>query len=196
MVDFAGLDLPKLDYAEYLTNTVYFAFSPLYYLFDKSTFLSKLRDFYSHSRESEAGGSNLWHVQMLCVFGLGHAILARGPGRSGPMGSQFLARAVEALPDAHRLGLEEVIAVEVLIILSLFMQAMDMRLAAYNYVTFSARHDNFQQLTHFRLGKRLASPSQMVSTGDSTATDYRWTSSNTERSSGGPSMLSTENFQA
>jgi hypothetical protein len=71
------------------------------------------------------------HIQMLVISALGASILSRESSPSGPIGSQYLARAVEALPDYHQLLQEPVLSIETLNIVSLFMQAMDMQVAAY-----------------------------------------------------------------
>src|SRR5450755_2942484 len=71
---------------------------------------------------------------MLVVFAFGRSILAREAGPSGPVGSIYFARAVEGLPDCHRLCQEPILSIEILCVFALFMQAMDMRLAAYEYV--------------------------------------------------------------
>jgi hypothetical protein len=45
-VDPSGLNLRPEEYAEYLTQTVQFAFRPMYHLFDKAAFLRRLHEFY------------------------------------------------------------------------------------------------------------------------------------------------------
>lgn len=134
LVDLSGLEIPTEDYAEYLTNTVYFTFGRLYYLFDKKRFVSKLHQFYIDQDSGRIIVTNLWHVQMLAILALGKLILAREPGRSGPAGAVYFARAVEALPDAHRLSQDYAMSIELLLLFSLLAQAMDMRLAAHSYV--------------------------------------------------------------
>lgn len=130
ILNLSGIDLPPLDYAEYLTNTLHFTFGPMYYLFDREVFLASLHQFY----EDQHSQSNLWQIKMLLVFAFGTSILAREAGRSGPAGAIYLGRAVEALPDPHRLRQDPIVSIEVLCMLALFMQAMDMRRAAYDYV--------------------------------------------------------------
>ncbi|KAK2628739.1 hypothetical protein QTJ16_001842 [Diplocarpon rosae] len=71
---------------------------------------------------------------MLLVFAFGKSILAREVSQSGPTGAAYFARAVEALPDPHRLRQDPILSIEILSMLALFMQAMDMRRAAYDYV--------------------------------------------------------------
>jgi hypothetical protein len=153
-VDLTGLNLPSEEYAEYLTQTVHFAFGPMYHLFDKVEFSRKLHEFYQAdtSSTSTLQLTGLWHIQMLVIFALGTSILSRESGPSGPTGSQYFARAIEALPDCHQLSQEPVLSIEILGLISLFMQAMDMRVAAHQYVrTYyeTTRHDN-RYLTGYR----------------------------------------------
>jgi hypothetical protein len=153
-VDLTGLNLPSEEYAEYLTQTVHFAFGPMYHLLDKVEFSRKLHEFYQAdtSSTSTLQLTGLWHIQMLVIFALGTSILSRESGPSGPTGSQYFARAIEALPDCHQLSQEPVLSIEILGLISLFMQAMDMRVAAHQYVrTYyeTTRHDN-RYLTGYR----------------------------------------------
>lgn len=133
-VDLSGLELPSEDYAEYLTHSLWFAFHPMYHLFDKKTFLCRLRQFYTDCNNENIEITGLWYIQMLVVFAFGQSILSREAGPQGPTGAPFFAKAVEALPDCHQLSQEPVLAIEILVLFSLFMQAMDMRLAAHQYV--------------------------------------------------------------
>ncbi|KAJ0422044.1 hypothetical protein BJY00DRAFT_311445 [Aspergillus carlsbadensis] len=138
-VDLSGLNLPSEDYAEYLTQTVHFAFRPLYHLFDKAAFLRRLHEFYDNLKGATPQPTGLWHIQMLVIFALGTSILSRESGPSGPTGSQYFARAIEALPDCHQLSQEPVLSIEILGQIALFMQAMDMRVAAHQYIGLAVR---------------------------------------------------------
>ncbi|PBP24834.1 hypothetical protein BUE80_DR004218 [Diplocarpon rosae] len=134
LLDLSGIDLPPEDYAEYLTNTLLFTLGPLYYLFDKNVFLARLRSFYRDENAGRKHQAGLWHLKMLLVFAFGKSILAREVSQSGPTGAAYFARAVEALPDPHRMRQDPILSIEILSMLALFMQAMDMRRAAYDYV--------------------------------------------------------------
>ena len=142
-----GLDLPTEDYAEYLVNTVSFNMSPLYYLYDKSAFLAKLRDFYAHENAGKEQITDLWHIHLLLVFAFGKSLLAREVGSLGPTGTIYFVRAFEALPDSHRLCQQPIPSIEVLCTLALYMQAMDMRLAAHDYVCITD-HQRRPELIH------------------------------------------------
>lgn len=129
------IDLPPLDFAEYLTSTVTFYAGPLYCLYEKPIFLARLRAFYASTSTAAHERPGLWHIQMLLVFALGRAILAREHFKTGPAGTTYFLRALEALPDTHRLYEDPVLSIEILCLLTLFMQAIDAGQEAYGYVS-------------------------------------------------------------
>lgn len=133
-LDLSELELPSAEYAEYLTNTFYFAFSPLYYFFDRNVFFDNLRKFYVNQRSGGASEPTLWLVKMLLVFAFGQSILNKEAGPRGPTGYAYYAKAVESLPNPHFLFQDPVQAVEILCLLALFSQAIDMRFAGIQYV--------------------------------------------------------------
>lgn len=128
------IDLPPLDFAEYLTNTVTFYAGSLYCLYDKAAFLGRLRDFYAKVSSGNMPKAGLWHIQMLLVFALGRAVLAREHTKAGPAGTTYFLRAVEALPDIHRLYEDPALSIEILCLVALFHQSVDAGQEAYGYV--------------------------------------------------------------
>ncbi|RDW61368.1 hypothetical protein BP5796_11260 [Coleophoma crateriformis] len=134
MIDLSGVDLPSEDYADYLTRTVILTLSPLYTLLDQKAFLDQLHQFYDQNRRGNMPKTGLWHIQMLIIFAFGTSILSREAGPLGPTGALYFSKAMEAMPDCHRLCVEPLISIEILCMISLFMQAMDMRFAAQLYI--------------------------------------------------------------
>lgn len=130
----AGLELPTVEYAEYLVNTTWFATCSLYYLFDKKTVLSNVERFYAEGPHTAEKHTELWHIQLILIFAFGISILAKDVGSSGPRGTEYFARAMEVIPDGHRLAMNAVTSVEVLSLVALFMQSIDMRFGAQQYV--------------------------------------------------------------
>ncbi|KAL3417228.1 hypothetical protein PVAG01_11228 [Phlyctema vagabunda] len=139
VIDLSGIDLPSEDYAEYLTHTVSFTLGPLYYLYDRDTFLKRLHLFYADEGGRTSQSSDPWLIQMLIVFAFGKSILAREVGPSGPTGVVYFSKAFEALPDCHRLHENPILAIETLSLIALFMQTIDMRMAAHEYIGQAAR---------------------------------------------------------
>lgn len=133
-VDLNNLDIPSLEYAEYLLSTISYSLGSMYYLFDKTLFLGKFRDF-RRNRDTDAFvATDPWLIQMLIVLGLGKSVASREPGPSGPSGRDYFVRAVQAFPNMHFMYEDPILSIEILCASALFLQMMDMRLAAYGYV--------------------------------------------------------------
>ncbi|PYH94674.1 hypothetical protein BO71DRAFT_475541, partial [Aspergillus ellipticus CBS 707.79] len=99
---FTKRELPSLDHALYLMNTVNFHIAQLYHLFDEVFFTEGHYKFYENST-SEIPNYNLWYIQYLLVIALGKTFLVqRAPG-DPPPGAIFFARAMKLLPDVKGL---------------------------------------------------------------------------------------------
>jgi len=131
----ADIHYPSQEYAEYLTSTVVFYLGSTFYTFDKDVFLHHLHQFYSALAKDETPTASLWHIQMLLVFALGQALLAKTASPEGPAGVAYFVKAMEALPDILGFYQEPILAIEILCLLALFMQAADMKNGAYGYVS-------------------------------------------------------------
>lgn len=134
-LDLASIPLPRLSYAEYLTNTVVTHFGSLYSLFEPEAFLRKLRAFYSERRQGQVPDATLWHIQMLLVLAFGKSILSREHCEKGPSGMAYFTHAIEAMPDIRRLYEHPLLSIEILCLAALFMHATD--LLQESYVTVS-----------------------------------------------------------
>lgn len=134
-LDLASIPLPRLSYAEYLTNTVVAHFGSLYSLFEPEVFLQKLRAFYSERGKCQVPDATLWHLQMLLVLAFGKSILSREHCEKGPSGMVYFTHAIEATPDIRRLYEHPLLSIEILCLAALFMHATD--LLQESYVTVS-----------------------------------------------------------
>ncbi|KAK1673881.1 fungal-specific transcription factor domain-containing protein [Colletotrichum godetiae] len=131
----ATVDIPSLDYALYLTNTVKFHLGQTYHLFDEESFMTGLYDFYRRGPRLEpTADSRLWYIQFLMIMAFGKALLVPGNPNQTPPGSSLVTRALELLPDVHGLYQEPVLSVEILCSLSLYLQSVDHRNSAYTYI--------------------------------------------------------------
>ncbi|KAK2598269.1 hypothetical protein N8I77_011693 [Diaporthe amygdali] len=130
-LDLASTPLPRLSYAEYLTNTVFIHAGSLYSLFDPAVFLERLREFYDERTRGVAPNARLWHVQMLLILGFGESILAREHSASGPSGMAYFTRAIEAMSDIRRLYEDPLLSIEILCLATLFMHATDLLQESY-----------------------------------------------------------------
>lgn len=136
-LDLANIPLPRLSYAEYLTNTVFIHTGSLYSLFDPAIFLARLREFYDERTRGVVTNARLWHIQMLLILGFGKSILAREHSESGPSGMIYFTRAIEAMSDIRRLYEDPLLSIEILCLAALFMHATDLLQESYVTVSLS-----------------------------------------------------------
>lgn len=131
--DLSGL--PALDHAIYLVNSVKFHVGHLFHLFDEKEFMSCLHSFYQDPTELPKT-CKIWYIQFLCLIALGKAlVVAPMKGSSMLPGSDLFVRAMTLLPDPSYLFTDSLTATETLCIISLYLQAADMRNSAYIYVS-------------------------------------------------------------
>jgi hypothetical protein len=131
-----GMDqIPSLDYAMYLTNTVRFHLGQLYHLFHEKTFMDGLYDFYDRGPQAEPLlGGRLWFVHFLLIMGFGQALLSGSMGNR-PGGSELISRAIELLPNSFGLYQDPILSIEILCCLALYLQSIDHRNSAFLYVS-------------------------------------------------------------
>ena len=128
-------DMPSLDYALYLMNTVKFHVSQLYHLFDEEIFLQGLYAFYDSSSQAELVQMKLWYCQYLLIIALGKAFLVqKNYSEESPPGAEFFVRAMKLLPDVTELYQDALLSIEILCAISLCLQSFDHRNTAYTYV--------------------------------------------------------------
>ena len=126
-------DVPSMDYALYLTNTVKFRICQLFHLVDEAGYMSELYEFYKNPSE-KIRTSKLWYIQFLLILAFGKALLERPAKSTTPPGSVFFVQAMDLLPNTEDLYAEPILAIEVLCMVSLYLQSVDMRRSAYSYV--------------------------------------------------------------
>ncbi|CAH0024899.1 unnamed protein product [Clonostachys rhizophaga] len=132
-------NLPSLDYAIYLTNTVKFHISQTYHLFDEQSFLNGLFSLYNDGPRPLDGKTRLWYVQYFIIMAFGKALLVRGLSASNPPGGGYFMRAMEMFPDVDGLYQDIVLAIEVCCGLALYLQSIDHRNSAYTYLGLGLR---------------------------------------------------------
>ncbi|KAI8671948.1 Zn(2)-C6 fungal-type domain-containing protein [Fusarium sp. Ph1] len=132
-------DLPSLDHALYLTNTVKFHAGQTYHLFHEQTFMQGLFSLYNHGPDSLNIENRIWFVHFFVVMALGKALLARGASRTNPPGSGYFIRALDLLPDVNGLYRDPITAVEVCCGLALYLQSVDHRNSAFVYLGLGLR---------------------------------------------------------
>lgn len=125
--------VPTLDYSIYLINAVKFHAGQLYHLFDEGTFMGGLYAFYEDPQQQMAT-DGLWYIHYLVIIALGKALVVQRNRDTRPPGCEFFSRALQLLPDTTHLARDSLIATEILCGVALYLQALDHRNSAYNFV--------------------------------------------------------------
>ncbi|KAL3439673.1 hypothetical protein BDV09DRAFT_157912 [Aspergillus tetrazonus] len=125
--------VPTLDYSIYLINAVKFHAGQLYHLFDEGTFMGGLYAFYEDPQQQIAT-DGLWYIHYLVIVALGKALVVQRNRDTRPPGCEFFSRALQLLPDTTHLARDSIIATEILCGVALYLQALDHRNSAYNFI--------------------------------------------------------------
>ena len=129
-------NLPPLDYALYLFNTVKFYFGVIFYVIDESSFLKDLHELYEDAA-TKARESRLWYAQYLLILAFGKAIIANlGPCET-PSGYQYAVRAMSLMPDLSGMDVDANESIQALALAALYLQSIDMRVAAFQHVSLA-----------------------------------------------------------
>ncbi|GKZ28926.1 hypothetical protein AbraIFM66950_001884 [Aspergillus brasiliensis] len=112
-------NLPSMDYALYLFNTVKFHLGHNFRLIDEANFIHHTQQFYRGDAAKEASNNRLWFVQFLLVLAFGHSFLLPVGYRSNgdnkePPGAKYFVRAMSLMPDPTTLTRSGFVAIEVL----------------------------------------------------------------------------------
>jgi hypothetical protein len=127
-------NLPSIDHALYLFNTVKFHLGHNHLLIDEKQFVEHVHTFYYGDSIKQANECRLWFVQFLLVLAFGNAFLL--PSRNGnePPGAKFFLRAMSLMPDHTALSRGGFLAIEVLSLTGLYLYSIDHRASANVYV--------------------------------------------------------------
>ncbi|KAJ5699073.1 transcriptional regulator family: Fungal Specific TF [Penicillium macrosclerotiorum] len=124
--------VPTLDYALYLINVVRFRCGQLYHLFDENEFMGNLHNFYSEPKPNTTG--SFWYIHFLLILAFGKGFVQKKLQGNRPAGAEFFVKALQLLPDVSILHNEPIEATEILCCASLYLQVLDCRSAAHNYI--------------------------------------------------------------
>jgi hypothetical protein len=124
--------VPTFDHAMYLINVVKFRCGQLYHLFDENEFMANLHDFYSEPKPNAATG--LWYVHFLLILAFGKGFVKHKVQGNRPPGADYFVKALEMLPDVIVLHEAPIESTEVMCCIALYLQALDCRSSAHNYV--------------------------------------------------------------
>lgn len=150
------LRLPPMDHALFLYNTVKFRLGELFCIIDEPSFLEIFYLFHKNPLGT-AQEHRLWFIEYLLILALGKA-LTSGYGSTSRAkttlnGSYLAARALSLLPDIAVLQNKRpaLLAMRVLSLSALYLHAVDMRSAAYQYVSADVSSTRFLNSTRLTL---------------------------------------------
>ncbi|EKG14254.1 hypothetical protein MPH_08544 [Macrophomina phaseolina MS6] len=131
--DLDAPSLPTLDYAIYLINAVKFHCGQMFHLFDEASFMGNLYDFYADPAHNVTA-MDFWYIHFLLILAFGKAFTTQSRQGKKPPGTDFFVKAVQLLPNTILLERQPLISTEILCCISLYLQCLDYRDAAHNYI--------------------------------------------------------------
>ncbi|KAJ5690727.1 Transcription factor [Penicillium macrosclerotiorum] len=126
-------NLPPLDYALFLFNTVKFYFGFLSFMIEEDAYLRDLHEFYKDPI-AKASSSRYWYVQYLLVLAFGKAFLTQKNPSGIPPGHQYASRAMALLPDLSGMHEDPLTCIQALSLGAVYLQSVDMRRAAFQHI--------------------------------------------------------------
>lgn len=127
-------NLPTYDYAVYLLSVVKFHLGPLGSIIEHGAFSQRLGSFYVDPL-AVAKQSRFWYSQFLFVLAFGEAFTQIGVPGTVP-GMAYASRGMAMIPITVPIGLDSSAAVEALCLAALYFQALDLRLMAFQHVSY------------------------------------------------------------
>ncbi|ETS74720.1 hypothetical protein PFICI_13204 [Pestalotiopsis fici W106-1] len=124
--------LPDIDHAIHLIDTVKFYCGQMFHLFDHDTFMPALHEFYK--QPGSASLDELWYIHLLLILAFGKAFKNKRRQGKCPAGAEFFVNALQRLPHMIMLWRYPLQAVEILTCIALYLQCIDYRIAAHNYI--------------------------------------------------------------
>ncbi|KAL4952954.1 hypothetical protein BDW69DRAFT_195255 [Aspergillus filifer] len=132
-------NLPSIDHALYLFNTVKFHLGHNFRIVHEPEFVENVHRFYYGDAVKQACESRLWLVEFLLVLAFGNAFLAQGKSATGPPGAKYFVRAMSLMPDHTSLSRGGFVAIEALALTGLYLYSIDHRSSAHVYIGHAIR---------------------------------------------------------
>ncbi|KAI3400726.1 hypothetical protein diail_1935 [Diaporthe ilicicola] len=124
--------VPTIDHAIYLINAVKFHCAQLFHIFDEDTFMPALYSFYEASSD-RSNTDKVWLVHFMVILAFGKGFTVNKNGKDPP-GVEYFIQALQLLPNMIMLWRHPVHSVEVLACISLYLQCLDYRIVAHNFI--------------------------------------------------------------
>lgn len=133
-------ELPSLDYAIYLINTVKFHVCQLYHLFDEDDFMGGVSHFYdSMLTEPTTPRDRIRFAHLLLILAFGKALLVQDVRDGTIPGLTYFKCAINTMPIVRDLYEDTLTSMELLCTVALYLQALDHRNSAYTYLGMALR---------------------------------------------------------
>lgn len=146
--------LPTLDYTLHLVEVVRFHCGHLFHLWDDNDFMGNLRAFYAQNPPSTRG-REIWYCQFMTILAFGKAFTMKKSQGTRPPGAEFFVEALRYLPEYIYLYAEPMLSSEVLCCIALYLQCIDYRLLAYNYVSKPPHGSPLPLTSETKIGQAL-----------------------------------------
>ncbi|KAI1366243.1 hypothetical protein F5Y08DRAFT_301652 [Xylaria arbuscula] len=131
--------LPSLDYCIYLINAVKFHCCQIFHLFDEEAFMPALYRFYDGPARQPHPSEELWYVHFLLILAFGKAFTTKKSQGTRPPGEPYFSKALHLLPNTVMLWTRPIEGTEILCCVALYLQCIDTRSVAYNYIGQAVR---------------------------------------------------------
>ncbi|PYH96245.1 Zn(II)2Cys6 transcription factor [Aspergillus ellipticus CBS 707.79] len=131
-------NLPSIDYALYLFNTVKFHLGQTFRLLDEEAFTTHMQEFYYGDATKKVADSRLWFVQFLLVLAFGKAFLEKSK-KKDPPGAEYFTRAMSLMPEYSSLWRDTFLAIEVLALAALYLCSIDRRDSGHLFASQAIR---------------------------------------------------------
>ncbi|WQF81651.1 hypothetical protein CDEST_06665 [Colletotrichum destructivum] len=129
------VDLPGLQEAQELLDTVLNSLGNIQHLFEPRAFCDRLSEFYSTAVDK----TDIWYVELLIVLAVGKLLRGK-PGGGGTLpGTDLYQEAERHLPGMMTLRRQGTTAVEILGMMAFYLQCADLRDDAYVYAGMALR---------------------------------------------------------
>lgn len=127
--------LPTEEESQRLFDLFYSDMGASQHLLDPRTFLDGLPLLFQNATTQERQMKTKWFTQYLLVMAIGKLIDYNNQWHGEPPGAAYFAEAMRRLPPLHRLGGCGVVAVEILCLVTIYLQWCDRRHDAYLHVS-------------------------------------------------------------
>lgn len=96
--------------------------------------MARLYDFYADATTPKAETEDMWYIQLLIILAFGKAFVGKKTPDKRPPGADLFMRALQLLPCFTQHWDDPMIVIETLCCVSLYLQCLDFRHCAHNYV--------------------------------------------------------------